>query len=278
MEILKRFYRWLFALPQPLDIRQWQHRWSDILQENVAFYRALSEGDKQVFQQRVQLFLHTTEITAGEADVSEQDRLLVAASAIIPVWSFPKWHYFNLNTVYLLPGPFNREFACGQPDSVFTGMVGTGPMSGKMALSQPHLVQGFSNSRDMRNVGVHEFVHLIDMADGDCDGYPERLREYQYAIPWLDLVDKKTREIFANRSNIDPYGATHPAEFLAVASEYFFERPTMLEKKHPKLYQALSELYQQDVAAINLDILHHKNKPCPCGSGKKYKRCCLPRK
>jgi len=54
-------------------------------------------------------------------------------------------------------------------------MVGNGPLHGKMALSKPHLHLGFKNSRDKHNVGIHEFVHLIDMADGNCDGFPERL-------------------------------------------------------------------------------------------------------
>ncbi|GAA4957591.1 hypothetical protein GCM10025791_42670 [Halioxenophilus aromaticivorans] len=170
---------------------QWQQRWTDILTQKVAFYRALSSDNQTLFNQRVLLFLHTTAVEAGQFEVTEEDRLLVAASAIIPVWAFPKWHYFNVHTVYLLPASFNQQFECGQPDSLITGMVGTGPMSGKLALSRPHLHLGFSNSRDKRNVGIHEFIHLIDMADGDCDGYPEALKEFAYAIPWFELVDKK---------------------------------------------------------------------------------------
>ncbi|MFT7184907.1 MAG: Mlc titration factor MtfA (ptsG expression regulator) [Pseudohongiellaceae bacterium] len=254
----------------------WQANWSTYLNETVAFYRTLSASDKLIFEKRVGLFLETTLVEAGQLEVSNEDRLLVAASAIIPVWGFPEWHYFNVQKVFLLPASFNERFECGQPDSLITGMVGTGLMSGKLALSQPALHQGFSNSKDKQNVGIHEFVHLVDMADGDCDGFPERLKKYAFSIPWFELVQNKIVGIESNNSNIRDYGATNKAEFLAVTSEYFFERPIMMKKKHPKLYTALSDFYQQDVSRIAGDIKPRKKAPCPCGSGKRYKHCCLP--
>lgn len=277
IDTLKRWLtEFLSAKPTTKDIA-WQQEWTDFLNEKVAFYRTLDGEDKALFNQRVILFLQTTSIESGQFEVTEEDALLVAASAIIPVWGFPKWHYFNLKAVYLLPGSFNGDFVCGQPDSTISGMVGTGPMSGKMALSKPHLYLGFENTRDKHNVGIHEFAHLVDMADGDCDGFPERLRAYQYSYPWFDLVNKKTNEICNKKSNIRDYGATNSAEFFAVASEYFFERPKMLQQKHPQLFEALTDFYQQDVMAIAEDVRVRKNSRCPCGSGKKYKRCCMPR-
>ena len=259
-----------------VDLVVWQQQWSVYLNDKVAFYRTLNEDDKRLFEERVRLFMQTTPVEAGQLEVTDEDRLLVASSAVIPVWGFPDWHYFNVSKVYLLPASFNEQFECGQPDSCITGMVGTGPMSGKLALSQPALHLGFSNTKDKQNVGIHEFVHLVDMADGDCDGFPERLKEFAYSIPWFELVEKKITGIENNQSNIRDYGATNKAEFLSVVSEYFFERPKMLRKKHPKLYQALSGFYQQDVMRISEDIKPRKKSPCPCGSGKRYKHCCLP--
>ena len=254
----------------------WQQQWSSFLTEKVAFYRVLSEVDKLLFEQRALLFLQTTEVEAGQFAVSDEDRLLVAASAVIPVWGFSKWHYFNLKSVYLLPASFNAQFECGQPDSNITGMVGTGPMAGKLALCRPALYQGFENSKDKQNVGIHEFVHLIDMADGECDGYPERLKEFAFSIPWFELVEQKIKVIGNKKSNIRDYAATNRVEFFAVASEYFFERPKMLKNKHPQLFSSLSEIYQQDVMDIANDIKPRKKAPCPCGSKKRYKHCCMP--
>jgi Mlc titration factor MtfA (ptsG expression regulator) len=236
----------------------------------------LNAEDKLLFERRVLLFLQTTNIEAGQFEVTHEDCLLVAASAIIPVWGFPKWHYFNLKAVYLLPAAFNDSFECGHPNSVYTGMVGTGPLAGKMALSKPALYQGFKNSQDKHNVGIHEFVHLIDMADGECDGYPERLKEYAFSIPWFELVSKKTLSIENQQCSIRDYAATNRAEFFAVASEYFFERPKMMRDKHPEVFDALSIFYQQDVMQIENDIKIRKKSPCPCGSNKRYKHCCMP--
>lgn len=259
-----------------LNTIQWQPKWSAYLNDKVAFYRTLSKEDKCLFDERARLFLETTSVEAGQFEVTDEDRLLVAASAVIPVWGFPDWHYFNIQKVFLLPASFNEQFECGQPDSLITGMVGTGPMSGKLALSQPALHQGFNNTKDKHNVGIHEFVHLVDMADGDCDGFPERLKKFAYSIPWFELVEQKITGIENNESNIRDYGATNKAEFLAVASEYFFERPKMMQNKHPMLYEALSDFYRQDVMRIADDIKPRRKSPCPCGSGKRYKHCCMP--
>ncbi len=278
IHFLKKIARVIFGIgsnPAPEYSAVWQVTWSQFLEHNVGFYQNLSAADRELFERRVLLFLHSTGVEASAGvEVTDEDRLLVAASAIIPVWRFPKWHYVNLGAVYLFPAAFDEHFVCGTPQSTITGMVGTGPMAGRMALSKPHLHHGFANRRDKQNVGIHEFVHLIDMADGECDGFPERLREYSYAIPWLDFVRHKTNEIMAKESNIRDYGATNAAEFFSVASEYFFERPKMLKKKHPELCAALEQFYRLNAEEIANDKHFSKNGPCPCGSKKKYKRCC----
>ncbi|WP_430462861.1 zinc-dependent peptidase [Thalassolituus sp. LLYu03] len=237
----------LETVAQPLPA--WPQEWSAILQERVHFYRELSDAERPLFEQRCLQFLADTRIEGGvEIDVTDTDRLLVAASAVIPVWGFPDWHYFNVDAVFLLPGPFNDRFECGQPDSRISGMVGSGPMSGKLALSRPDLHAGFANGRDKHNVGIHEFAHLIDGADGRVDGFPERMEPYRFAEPWFALVQKKVQDMEAGDTGIPQYGATNPAEFFAVASEYFFERPELMQKKHPQLYHWLSEFYRQNRA------------------------------
>lgn len=251
MSIFEQIKSWFLSHIDHQEVIEWQSGWSELLAKHVSFYGHLYAKDKLLFEQRCLQFLGSTKVEGGVAvEVEDLDRLLVAASAIIPVWHFEGWHYFNLQAVYLLPASFNDDFECGKADSLCTGMVGGGPMQGKMALSKPALHQGFNISNDKQNVGIHEFVHLIDMADGNCDGYPERLLEFQYALPWFELVRKKMDDIDAQKSNIRDYGATNEAEFLAVSSEYFFERPAMLKRKHPKLYAALEEIYKMDVEDI----------------------------
>ncbi|MEP7259213.1 MAG: zinc-dependent peptidase, partial [Flavitalea sp.] len=115
-----------------------------------------------------------------------------------------------------------------------------------MILSQPSLHESFDNKTDKNNTAIHEFVHLIDKTDGTVDGSPEFLLDKGYIKPWLQLIHKNIASIENNDSDINPYAATNEAEFFAVAAEYFFERPLLLEEKHPKLYALLEIIFKQD--------------------------------
>jgi hypothetical protein len=53
-----------------------------------------------------------------------------------------------------------------------------------------------------------------------------------------------------HRTLIDEYGATNPAEFFAVVTETFFEKPVQLRAQYPELYEQLREFYRQDPAAL----------------------------
>jgi Mlc titration factor MtfA (ptsG expression regulator) len=205
----------------------------------------------------------------------------VGSSAIIPLFGFPQWSYKHLDKVLIYPSSFDRNYNIGSKEEIITGMVGTGAMEGKMLLSKPSLHQGFNIANDKRNVGIHEFVHLFDKEDGLTTGIPPGFNDKAFTLPWLDLVKQKTNEILEGQSDINEYGATKREEFLPVASEYFFERPHLLKSKHPKLYEALTQIFQQDTTEIiSKDSFKKKkpigrNSPCPCGSGEKYKRCCI---
>jgi Mlc titration factor MtfA (ptsG expression regulator) len=126
-------------------------------------------------------------------------------------------------------------------------MVGSGEMNRMMILSKPALHQGFDDQRSKNNVGIHEFVHLLDKADGTIDGIPEQLISQPSIIPWVKLVHQKIKEMKARNNDINPYGATNEAEFLSVVSEYFFKQPKRLEKKHPQLFSWLEQIFRQDL-------------------------------
>jgi Mlc titration factor MtfA (ptsG expression regulator) len=252
-------------------------KWRAILTEKVGFYNALSKEEKVRFEFKIQEFLLNCRITGIDVNVDLTDKLLVASSAVIPIFEFPDWKYTNLFEVLLYPGSFNEKHETSGNNRPILGMVGSGYLEGKLILSKPALHQGFSNETDKKNTAIHEFVHLIDKLDGATDGIPNLLLERQYAIPWLELINKKIDEIYENKSDINPYGGTNRAEFYAVASEYFFERPKLLEKKHPELYRLMEEIFNQDMTKRNLNKKKHsigRNDACPCGSGLKFKKCC----
>jgi len=222
----------------------------NILEKNVLYYSKLSEEEKVSFSKRVAVFLGSIKIKSISCTVSEVDELLIGASAIIPVFGFDNWSYANLKEVYLFPNAFNAklEYVGWKNNRNILGIVGGGRLKNKMILSQKALRHGFENKSDKNNTAIHEFVHLIDMTDGDVDGLPLSIVEKPYTLPWFDLIHKKIEHIDDGKSDINPYGATSKIEFFAVASEYFFERPKLLKRKHPELYKKLSLFFNQDRA------------------------------
>jgi hypothetical protein len=219
---------------------------ASILESNIAFFGKLNANEKQQFENELREFLSYVRITGVNTPVDDLDRIFVAASAVIPVFAFPGWKYYNLREVLLYSDAINPEFQTEGEGRNILGMVGTGYMEGKMLLSKFALQQGFKNESDKNNTAIHEFVHLIDKADGDTDGIPAQLLTKQYSIPWLDMTYQQMQEILKGKSDINPYGATNKAEFFAVVSEYFFERPDLLEQKHPELYSLLQQIFKQD--------------------------------
>jgi MtfA peptidase len=217
-----------------------------ILEEKVSFYKPLDEAAKTVFEKRVLHFLDRVRITGIHTAVEDLDKVFVAASAIIPIFAFENWEYTNLDEVLLYPDSFSEEFELQDGiERPVLGMVGNGPMQHIMILSQPALREGFTNKTDKQNTAIHEFAHLIDKTDGSIDGIPETLLSKQYTIPWINMMHQMIKEIIAGNSDINPYGATNQGEFFAVVSEYFFERPDLLQSKHPELYELLEKIFSQ---------------------------------
>ena len=230
---------------KPRILQPFPDSYRRILKEHVDFYNELDNEKKIEFENRMQLFLSRVRITGVKTKVEETDTVLIAASAIIPIFGFPGWEYINLHEVLLYPGSFNNTFNYEGPDRDTLGLVGTGPYQNIMILSKRDLREGFANKEGKSNTAIHEFVHLVDKTDGSVDGIPEFLLSRQYIIPWLDLMHHEIKEIMADRSDINPYGATNQAEFFAVVAEYFFKRPDLLQSRHPDLYNILSIIFQQ---------------------------------
>jgi Mlc titration factor MtfA (ptsG expression regulator) len=107
---------------------------------------------------------------------------------------------------------------------------------------------------DGQNVVVHEFAHQLDSEDGTMDGAPNLGGRARYTS-WARVLGKEFDELSTRlhdgrSSDIDSYGATNPAEFFAVVTEMFFEKPRALKQRHPALYEELAAFYRQDPAAF----------------------------
>lgn len=221
-----------------------------LLLQHVGYYQKLTEPDRQRFESLIADFITSVRIEGVGLEVSDLDRVLVAASAVIPIFGYQEWWYTNLTNVILYPDTFNNDFQFEGDSRNIMGMVGSGYMNGQMLLSRAALHKGFSSHSGKQNTGIHEFVHLLDKSDGVTDGVPEYLLAHEYAKPWLQMMHQEISRIEkGHSSDIDPYAATNEAEFLAVVAEYFFEKPEQLQQKHPELYAQLSRLFAQDPAA-----------------------------
>lgn len=277
----RRTRRRLRVLSQPFP-----PTWETVLLTNVAFFRALDDAGRDRFRNMVKVFLDETRITGIKTDADDGTRILVAASAIIPVFGFDDWEYSGLGEVLIYPNAFSSDQVIGDSDSGgpqnTLGMVGVGYLSGVMILSKTDLWSGFQNPEDKRNVGIHEFAHLVDKADGEIDGLPPGVT-HETAKPWIRWVGEelRRRKPSGNKagSHINDYAYTNEAEYFAVLTEYFFEAPDVLKKKEPQLYEMMQSMYRQNTRSFLSNVARRprrvgRNDPCPCGSGDKYKRCC----
>jgi Mlc titration factor MtfA (ptsG expression regulator) len=228
------------------DLESSDHK--PLLAAHVSFYQKLDEKGKLRFEKLINEFLNDTGIEGVGTTITDLDRVLIASSAVIPIFGFPEWKYKNLTSVILYPDTFDGEFQFEGEDRNILGMVGSGYMNGQMLLSRGALMAGFSKSAGAGNAAIHEFVHLLDKADGETDGVPEYFMAHEYAVPWLKMMHHEMHKIKEGHSDLNPYALTNEAEFLAVAAEYFFEKPDQLKHKHPEIYEQLSKAFGQDLA------------------------------
>jgi Mlc titration factor MtfA (ptsG expression regulator) len=94
--------------------------WKPILEHNVTFYHNLPAEDKRRFENDVRRFIANVRITGVHTEVDIKDKLLVASSAVIPVFGFPEWDYTFLDEVLLYPGSFDREYTMNNKKEIIT--------------------------------------------------------------------------------------------------------------------------------------------------------------
>jgi len=128
---------------------------------------------------------------------------------------------------------------------------------GALVIAWDDVRRGARTFNDAENVVFHEFAHQLDFEDHSADGTP-LLESRQYAS-WARVLGAEYEALQqaaddATPTLIDQYGATNPAEFFAVVTELFFERPAALRARHPALYAELEAFYQQDPSSwLNAD-------------------------
>jgi Mlc titration factor MtfA (ptsG expression regulator) len=250
-------------------LRRWRRRrllrrpfppaWRSILERNVPYYGLLPEADRRALRDLVRIFIaENTFEGCGGLELTDEIRVSIAAQACILLLHRGVDRYRTLRTILVYPHTYVVERGRRQPD----GTVIEGPQPrhgeswhhGAVVLSWHEVKRGAADIDDGRNVVFHEFAHQLDNESGAAEGAPALGPRSRY-LAWARVLGREyaelTEAVDRHRPTVlDAYGATSPAEFFAVATESFFERPRELRDRHSELYEELRRFYGQDPAAL----------------------------
>lgn len=250
-----------------LSIRSWKRKhaekvmssvfpeeWVKFLESNIVVYNSLPEKLKAELRSLTLLFLDSKEFEGcGGLEITDEIRVTIAAEASLLLLNRNLTEsYPNLRSVLVYPHAY---VAAGRSvvgaSSVVEGersvRLGEAWQDGEVVLAWDHAKSGSLNFDDGQNVILHEFSHKLDQASGSANGAPILNNRSCYKT-WGMVLNHDFRELreeveHRKKDVIDSYGATNPAEFFAVATETFFEKPKSLRKKHPELFNELKQYY-----------------------------------
>ncbi|WP_397383053.1 zinc-dependent peptidase [Prosthecobacter sp.] len=229
--------------------------WIDILRQNVPLYVHLPEELRLRLHERIAQFIATIRFEGcGGLELTEAMILTVAAQACLLVVQREGRPYPKLSAVYLYPTTFSsvsqRRDDHGIVSEGKVHRLGESSHWGTVVLAWDSVTQGARCIHDGDNVTFHEFAHQLDHEDGPTDGSPAlssgaayRTWSHVFHDNYADFL-QRTEE--GTEKVLDAYGATNPAEFFAVATETFFEKPQKLYDERPEMYAELARYYRLD--------------------------------
>ncbi|MCP3956744.1 MAG: zinc-dependent peptidase [bacterium] len=238
----------LLALP-------FSEEWRSILARNVPLFGRLDAGQKERLEHRVQRFLvDFTFEGCGGLEIDDEIRVTIAGQACMLLLGRDQPLFPKLRSILVYPSTYRardrRMHDGGFVEEGGQSRLGESWGQGYVVLAWDAVLHGASDLRDGHNVVLHEFAHQLDQEDGAADGVPLFDHPPQYSA-WARVLERDFEKLVARvsrgrRTVIDAYGATNKAEFFAVATETFFEKPRLLEKRYPELYELLREFYGLD--------------------------------
>ncbi|MFZ9024267.1 MAG: zinc-dependent peptidase [Anaerohalosphaeraceae bacterium] len=224
------------------------------IEKNIPLYLRLPADLKQQLHGMVNVFLAEKEfVGCSGQEITDEVRVTIAAQACMLLLNRKTNFFPKLKTIYVYPHTYVANGLMNDGGLIVEGKsvrLGESWQNGPVVLTWDSITGGARNIKDGRNVVFHEFAHQLDQEDGDADGAPILENRSCYRS-WAAVLSaeyerlcNKTRG--RRRSVLNKYGATNPAEFFAVATEAFFEKPKQMNKKSPDLYKELKSYYQID--------------------------------
>lgn len=233
--------------------------WLEIIGRHVPYYRHLPPEDRQELHGLMQVFLAEKHFEGcGGLEMTDEIRVTIAAQACILLLHRDTDFYPGLFSILVYPDAYLAPVDDNDPSGARSDDVeeytGESWDRGALVLSWKDVLDGAGDVRDGYNVVFHEFAHQLDSENGSDDGVPRLPRPSMYAA-WSRVLGREYRRLVKDVERcrptlLDDYGAEHPAEFFAVVTEFFFEMPVELERRHPELYGELRKFYRQDPASL----------------------------
>ncbi len=240
--------------------RPFPPEWETFLRANVAHYRLLDDAERTELRAMMQVFLEEKHWEGcGGLDLTDEIRVTIAAQACLLQLGLPHDYYRNVESILVYPStvvpPEHHPGIFEIVDSPIAPPVpvlGQAFSRGPVILVWDAVLHGARHPEQGHNVVYHEFAHKLDMLDGAADGTPVLADRVQFA-EWVAVCSHEFLRLRSlagkgEKTFLDAYGATSEAEFFAVATEEFFDRPIALRKHVPDLYRVLSAYYRQDPA------------------------------
>ncbi|MBA2709586.1 MAG: zinc-dependent peptidase [Tatlockia sp.] len=250
--------KWNERLIKRSDISnmQWQNGF-----QILPLLKRLNEDERARLKNLAILFLHYKSLEAVDLELTTEMKLIIALQACLPILNLGLNWFKGWRSVIIYPGSFAREDIeideCGVVHQSRVYLSGESWQQGVIVLSWNDALPKSEN--DGYNVVIHEFAHKLDMLNGSANGLPP-LHSDMLVQHWAEVFNKAYADFERRLQDIpiNPYAQTSPAEFFAVFSEYFFEKPEIIAEIYPDVYQLLVKFYRQ-----NPLIMAQKHGPNP---------------
>ncbi|MGH8092288.1 MAG: zinc-dependent peptidase [Chthoniobacterales bacterium] len=235
--------------------------WRAIIAHNVPFFARLPEADQKELLGHVQVLLAEKRFEGcGGLQLTDEIRVTIATQACLLLLHRKTDYFPQLLTILVYPSGYVVEENRPVDGVVWSegkqGRLGeTGRGMGSMVLAWDAAKRGALDPSDGKNLVLHEFAHQLDFEDSAADGVPA-LGSRDDKRAWAEVMKVEFAALRAADETgiptlLDGYGATNPAEFFAVATEAFFERPLALRQRRPRLYGELQRFFRQDPALFS---------------------------
>lgn len=231
--------------------------WLALVEETLPFYSKLSPEQRRDLQGYIQVFLAEKQfIGCGGLQVTEEMRVRIAAIACLLLFNKRESYFWNLRSILIYPTAYfatETRVEHGITEEQRIVRLGESWSRDQLVLSWQQVQHDYRNWGDGHNVVLHEFAHQLDQETGTAEGVPILQQKVDYQR-WRSVMTAAYEGLCyaiqrGQRTVFDPYGATNPIEFFAVATETFFERSRSLQQAHPDLYALLHRYYQLDPIA-----------------------------